>query len=191
MTKDVEIGQRRGPLPWRLLYWGGVAVLLSLPLIFRAPWTVSDFIFAGLMFGIVGGLFELTIRSSRNWSYRGGVAVVLVTSFLLIWINGAVGIIGNEDNPANLLFLAIVLAVVVGGFLARFRARGMALVTGAASLATAAIAAYALVAGLGAGEPPGAVQLTMLIGFFAGLWLVAAGLFRNAAGDEAKVIREA
>jgi hypothetical protein len=37
----------------------------------------------------------------------------------------SVGIVGSEHKPANLLFFAALLIGMVGGALARFRARGM------------------------------------------------------------------
>lgn len=172
----------------RVLLWGAVVALLALPAVAmqftsEVNWTASDFVFASVMFGGTGLLLELTVRSSPNWSYRGGVAVALAAAFLLIWVNGAVGIIGDEDNPVNGIYLAEILIALVGALLARFRAQGMALAMAAAGLAQAAIGFYALIAGLGANEPPGAFGVLMINGFFAALWLLSAGLFRNAARD--------
>ena len=36
-----------------------------------------------------------------------------MAAFLLIWINLAVGIIGSEDNPANLMYGAVLLLGLV------------------------------------------------------------------------------
>jgi hypothetical protein len=104
-------------------------------------------------------------------------------SLLLVWINGAVGIIGNEDNPANLMFIGIVAVALAGSVLARFEARGMALAMLVAFALTAAIAVAALALGWGAGDPPGAVGLAMLIGGFALMWGLSSALFAKAARD--------
>jgi hypothetical protein len=50
---------------------------------------------------------------------------------------------------------------------------------------TAAIAVAALVLGLGAGDPPGAVGLAVLIGGFAAMWGLSSALFAKAAHDAA------
>src|SRR3954454_16025342 len=71
---------------------------------------------------------------SRDWSYRGAALLALVGMFLTIWANLAVGIVGSEDNPANIGFFAALLVGIAGSAVARFRAKGMAL----AMLATTA-----------------------------------------------------
>jgi hypothetical protein len=188
MTGIARHDRGRGFGVLRILLWGAAAALLALPAVAmrftdEVNWTASDFVFAAVMFGGTGLLLELTVRSSPNWFYRGGVAVALAATFLLIWVNGAVGIIGDEDNPQNGIYLAEILIALAGALLARFRAQGMALAMAAAGLAQAAIGLYVLVAGLGAGEPPGPFGVLMINGFFAGLWLLSAGLFWNAARD--------
>ena len=41
-------------------------------------------------------------------------------------INLAVGVIGSEENPANLMFGGVLAVGIVGAVVARFRPRGMA-----------------------------------------------------------------
>ena len=55
------------------------------------------------------------------------MTVAALGAFFLVWVNGAVGIIGNEENQANLLFFGVLAVAVVGSLIARFRAKGMAL----------------------------------------------------------------
>jgi hypothetical protein len=166
--------------------WGMAAVLLLLPLVAmqftsEVNWTLSDFVFAGAMFGLVGGTYELAIRLSRNYAYRGGVAVALLAAFLLVWINLAVGIIGNEDNPANLIFFAVIAIALTGSIAARFDAIGMARAMTVTAVVQELIAVTVLFVGLGRTEPPGPVGLFALISFFAFLWIASAALFRKAA----------
>ena len=172
-------------VPWRLLGWGGAAALLLVPLVAmqftnEVNWTPADFAFAAAMLGLVGGTFELAVRRSGNGWYRLGVAVALGTAFLLVWINAAVGIIGDEGNPANLMFLGVIAIALAGSIVARFQPAGMAvamIVTAAAELLVGVIA---LILRLGANEPPFFPGMLILIGFFAAMWLVAALLFRKA-----------
>jgi len=168
-------------VPWRLLGWGAAGALLLLPLIAGAPWTLSDYIFAGAIFTIVGGTFELAARRNGNKWYRGGVAVALATAFLLVWINGAVGIIGSADNPANLMFIGVIAIAIAGAISARFEAPGMARAMVAAAAAQMLVGVIALTYGLGATEPPFFPGVPILIGSFALMWLLSAYLFRKAA----------
>lgn len=186
MASDADQIGRRGAMPWRLLGWGLAGGLLLLPLIAmqfttEVNWTAGDFIFAGAMFGIIGGTFELAVRASGNRAYRGGAAVALATAFLLVWINLAVGIIGNEDNPLNLIFFGVIAAAIVGSIVARFKADGMARAMAVAGFLQAAIGIGVFALDAGAAEPPGAIGLLLLIEFFALTWFISACLFRTAA----------
>jgi len=182
MAKVIERG--RGPNPWRVAGWSLAALLLLLPLIAmqftrEVKWAPFDFAFATVMIGGVGIAFELTVRATRNNAYRSAVATALAAAFLLIWINGAVGIIGDEDNPLNLLYIGVI-AIAFGGMAwARFRARDTSRAMMAAAIANAAVGVVAVVAGRN--DPPGIVGLIVLNGFFVLLFLCAARLFGIAA----------
>ena len=174
-------GAAWGGTSWRWIGRGTAAALLLVPLIARFPWTLSDYVFAAVLFALVGGGFELAVRASSSGAYRGGVAVALAASFLLIWLNAAVGIIGNEDNPANLMFFVVILIALAGAIVARFRADGMARAMAVAAIAQGLVAAIAFIGHLGAHEPPGPGGVVMLIGAFAAMWALSAWLFRRAA----------
>ena len=180
MASKVNGGE--GPrIPWRLIGWGTALGLLMIPWFAHFPWTPPDFIVASAMFAIVGGTFELAVRASGNWAYRAGAAAALATAFLLTWVNLAVGIIGNVDNPLNLMFFGVTAAALVGSIAVRFRADGMARAMSVAALIQAVIGLGVLLSGAGGNEPPGFVGLFILIEFFAGLWLLSAWFFRKAA----------
>lgn len=163
--------------PWRLIGWGGIAALMLTPAVAMqftdaVNWTVGDFVFAALMFGSVGLAVELTVRAHPAWTYRAGMGIALAASFLTIWINLAVGIVGNEGNPVNALFFLVPLVAVAGSLIGAFRARFMAV---AAALAAAAqIGVMLYIWATGQGFPIGVTA------FFGTLWLVAAALFRQA-----------
>jgi CDP-diglyceride synthetase len=185
MAKVIERG--RGPNPWRIAGWGIAALLLLLPLVamqftHEVNWTAFDFMFAAVMIGAVGIAFELTVRATRNNAYRGALAIALAAAFLLIWINGAVGIIGDEDNPLNLLYIGVIAIAFGGMAIARFRAKGAARAMTMAAIANAAVGILAVVAGRN--EPPGILGLIGLNGFFVLLFLGAARLFGIAADKQ-------
>lgn len=59
-------------------------------------------------------------------AYRIAAAVALGASFLQVWMNLAVGIVGREDNPVNLGFSLVVVTAAACAFTARLRADAMA-----------------------------------------------------------------
>lgn len=178
MANDVSTGGRRA-IPWRMIGWSIPALLLLLPLIAmqytnEVNWTAGDFIFAAILFGSVGLAFELIVRTSDSLAHRFGTGMAVIGALLTIWVNGAVGMIGSEDNPYNLLFLGVPLLALIGSVAARFRAAGMALAMVAAAAAQAALGTLGLSA-----DPRGG----MFSVAFAGLWLLAAASLWAAARE--------
>lgn len=171
---------------WRVAGWGAAVFLLLLPFAAmqftnEVNWDAFDFIFAGTMFAIVGGTIELTVRRTRDFAYRTGVVVALAAAFLLVWVTGAVGIIGSEDNPANLMYFGVLGIAVLGSAVSQFRANGMAFAMVAAGAAQAAIGVIALIRELGTDGAAWPMDVIGATGFFTALWLLAAGLFRRSA----------
>jgi len=177
-------GRGGGGGRWRYALWAVAALVLLVPLVAGAPWTTADYVFAGvLMFGALG-VYELAARLTGNTAYRTGAGMGLAAIFLLVWINGAVGI---TDGQADGLFFLLVPAVgFVGAVVARFRPRGMAFAMFAAALTVVSIAVFALVAGLvPAHNSP--LEILGLAGFFGLLFVGSALLFREAAREGASV----
>ncbi|MDQ4105871.1 MAG: hypothetical protein M3157_01680, partial [Actinomycetota bacterium] len=113
-------------------------------------------------------------------AYRAAVGVALAAALLLIWVNGAVGIIGSEDNDANLMYGGVLAVGFIGTIIARFRPHGMARTLFATALAQALVAVIALIFGLGLPwSPP--VEILGVNGFFVALFVGSAWLFREAA----------
>jgi hypothetical protein len=168
----------------RRLAWGGALFLILLPavaMLFTAEvnWGAEDFIVMGTLLAACAGIVDRATRITDNLFYLGGVVVAVGTSFLLIWVTLAVGIVG--DGPENLMFFGVILIAAGCAMAARFKARGMAWAMGAAALAQAATAAVTLVTRWGFDEPPGPTRMIIAILVFAMGWALAAGLFRSAA----------
>ncbi len=72
---------------------------------------------------------------TRN-ACRSAVGVALATAVILMWVNGAVGVIGSENNDANLMYFGVLAVGIIGAVIARFQPRGMALALFATALAT-------------------------------------------------------
>lgn len=117
--------------------------------------------------------------------YRIGAGVALAASFLQVWMNLAVGIVGSEDNPVNQGFYLVVAAAGACAFTARLEAAGMA----RAMLAVAALqallgTAIATAPSTLLADPKGPTGVLVLSGGFVALWLVAAALFGRSAASK-------
>jgi len=177
-------GGRRGN-PLRKAVWGTAGLLLLLPLVAmqftrEVDWNLADFIIIGAMLLAACAAYELAVWLSGNPFYRAGFGAAIVGAFLLVWVNLAVGAIGSEDDPANLMFAGVLAVGLVGALIARFRPRGMALTMLAVAAAQVLVALIAGIAGWGLPESR-PVQLVGITLFFLGPWLVSAWLFGMAA----------
>jgi hypothetical protein len=95
-----------------------------------------------------------------------------------------VGIIGQDGDPANRMYFAVVAVGIIGALLARLRARGMSRALFSMAIVQALIAAFAIIAGLGL-PWSGPAELLLLNGFFAVAFSISALLFRRAAAVHA------
>ena len=180
MTGRLETGGGGLSGPWRMAVWGGAALLMLVPAAAaqvsdEMAWGPGDFILAGAMLLAACGLAELAMRKTDNWAYRAGAGTAVAAAFLLFLAAGAVGILGSEDEPANLLFPGVIAVGLAGALLARFRpggmARAMAVTAGAQVLA--GIVGMVLV--------PDLRGFLLGTGLFSAMWLASAWLFATAA----------
>ncbi len=114
-------------------------------------------------------------------SYKFAVALALITAFILIWVNLAVGIIGSPDNNANLMFFAILLIGMLGAIKVRFQSIGMSYVMLLLSLSLILIAAIDMIFRLGFQGPIWPFDTIGASCLLALLWFGSALLFRRAA----------
>jgi predicted lysophospholipase L1 biosynthesis ABC-type transport system permease subunit len=120
-----------------------------------------------------------------NTAYRFAVGVALAAALLLVWINLAVGIIGEPNELANLMYIGVLAVGIIGAIVTRFRPHGMARALLATALAQALVAVLVLIIGLGSPwSPPGVLETLILNGFFAALFVGSALLFRYAAREQ-------
>lgn len=163
---------------WRIIGWGAAAALVLAPLVAmqftnEVDWDETDFIFAAVIFGIVGGLIELAVRKSANWYFRFGSMFAVLAGFMVIWSNLAVGMIGNEDNPINLCFGAVLLIAITGSIISRFVGGILHQAMFAAGSLQATIGIFAGILGI---DPRGGIFTIML----SAAWFISCLLFRCA-----------
>jgi hypothetical protein len=162
------------------------ALILSVPLVAmqvtdEVVWSRFDFVVAGTILVGTGLLLELAARTARNHSYRAAAVVAIAAAFLLVWLNLAVGIIGEPNEPANALYIGVLAVGVAGALLARFRPTGMARAALATALAQALVAVVALLAGKAQSPVSSVSEIVALNGMFVALFIASAWLFRHAA----------
>ncbi len=164
---------------WRIAGWGAAAALLALPAIAmqftgEVDWTPGDFIAAAILLIALGTGLEIAVRVSRGKAQLVGMFIAAFTGFFTMWSNGAVGIIGNEAEPVNLGFYALVFAAVFASLAVWFRPRAMQWIMGLVAIGQPAhgIAALWLM--------PGHAVEWGFLAVLAGLWGAAALCFRKA-----------
>ena len=102
------------------------AFILLIPLLAAPAWSLADFVVAGALIFGTGLSYVLVARKAGNIAYRAAVGVALAAAFILVWMNLAVGVIGTEDEPANLMYVGVLAVGIIGAIIARFRPHGMA-----------------------------------------------------------------
>jgi hypothetical protein len=161
------------------------AFLLLIPLVAmlisgEVNWSPGDFIIAWILLAGTGFIYKVLSIKAANNAYRTGVAVTVGTALFLVWSNLAVGLIGSEDNPANIMFFVVLAILFMGILVSRFNPHGMSLalfITAGAQLLAGIIA---LITRMGYPENPPMLILGVTA-FFVVLWAGAGLLFRYAA----------
>ena len=149
----------------------------------EVAWDFADFMIFGALLAGAGGAYELAMRVSGHRAYRAATAVALAAAFILIWVNLAVGIIGDEGNPANLMYVGVLAVGIIGASITRGQPRGMARTLSVMAFAQALVPVIALlflkIAPISG--PAGLIILVLNIGFII-LFVGSALLFRRASG---------
>lgn len=169
---------RRRLTGWRIAAWTGAGLVLMIPLVAMrftdgVRWTGFDFAVAAAMLAALVGAAELAVRLSDDWLYRAGVAVAAVAAFLLLWAQGAVGLVGSENDLFNLLFFLPLGVGAIGALVVRFRSRGLSLTLGG----MAALQAGTVAVGYAITRDTDAFLLCAWVV----AWALSAGLFGRAA----------
>ena len=117
-------------------------------------------------------------------SYRFATILALATAFILVWLIGAVGVIGVEGGPFDLMYFGVLAVGRIGAIAARLRPHGMARALFATAFAQALVAFVALIVGKHQSSVSSVPEILILNGFFIALFLGSARLFGNAARQE-------
>ena len=117
-------------------------------------------------------------------SYRFATILALGTAFILVWLIGAVGVIGVEGDPFDLMYFGVLAVGLIGAIAARLQPHGMARALFATAFAQALVTFVALIVGKHQSSVSSVPEILILNGFFIALFLGSARLFGNAARQE-------
>jgi hypothetical protein len=107
--------------------------------------------------------------------------VALGATLLLGWGVFAMGVIGAEGDPFDLLYVGVLAIGIMGAVIARLEPEGMTWALLAMALAQAVVTVVALIVGKQASPVSSVAEIVGLNGFFVALFIGAAWLFRRAA----------
>ena len=145
-------------------------------------WNPGSFVFAWVVIAGATLVYKLLATSpAATLAYRLGAGLAVLAGFLVFWFTAAVQIIG-EENPANILYLGVILIGLVGVGLARFKPSGLACAAFATAAATFLVPVIAIIF-WPADFSPGVAKVFLLNGCFALMFAGSGLLFRHAAGQ--------
>lgn len=159
------------------------ALILAIPLVAMqfttdVDWSIGDFIIMGsLIFG-TGTAYIVATRLINNLVFRIAIACALGTTFLMIWSNLAVGLIGSGQNAGNLMYIGVLVTGIIGVILSKFTSRGLERTMYAIAFALVVLTAIALSTGMQNYSGSSVSEIIGVNGFFALLYIVTGLLFR-------------
>jgi hypothetical protein len=145
-------------------------------------WSPADFVIMWLLIAGSIAAYKFVASKAPNFYYRVAAAIAVTTGLVLVWVNGAVGLIGSEDNPANTMYAGVIVLGLIGAALARLQPLGMARALFVTAVAQFLVPVIALVIW----RPdfsPGVMQVFALNFCFVLLFAGAALLFRHAGSE--------
>jgi hypothetical protein len=167
------------------------ALILLIPLIAMqfntgVDWSIADFIIMGMLIFGTGSAYVLVTRLVNNLVYRIAIAFSLGTTFLMIWANLAVGLIGSGPHAGNMMYLGVIAVGIIGTIFSRFTSTGLERTMYAMAFAVVLVAVIALMANMQNYPGSSVTEIIGVNGFFAMLFTVAGLLFRYVAIEQSQ-----
>lgn len=180
-----------------------VALLLLIPLALtirdgNVPnvgwnWSPSDFVFAFVVLFGASLVYELIAKKAKTTVYRLATIIAVLTGLALVWINAAVGIIGDSENPSHPMYLGVILIALIGVAISRLEPRGLMRAAFTTAFAQALVPVIMLVVWSPQthfwGEP-GVFGVFLLNTFFVTLWIVSGLLFRYESLKHRELVQQ-
>lgn len=150
----------------------------------EVDWSLSDFILAGILIMGTGSSYLLIRNRISHSLYRFAAGIALAASLFMVWSNLAVGLIGSENNPANLMYFGVLAIGILGTAISRLNAKGMSNTLYVMTASLLLIIVIALITGLQDGPYSSVLEIVLVNLFFMFPFALSAILFRHAANDE-------
>jgi hypothetical protein len=173
----------------------GTALVVSVPLVAQqftneVNWSVADFLVMGVLIFSTGLSYVLITRYVTNIVHKAAIVMALGSTFLMIWANLAVGLIGSGPNPGNLMYLGVIAVGFIGTFFSRFTPAGMERTMNAMALAIVLLAVIALSVNMQQYPGSSVAEIIGVNGFFAVLFGISGLLFRYVALGKSQSIEK-
>lgn len=152
-------------------------------------WPLAAYAGAWIVFALLGLGYTAMASMGDSVAYSAAIGLGAIGVFLLVWVTGAVGIIGSEENPANVMYIGVLVVGAFGIVLTRLDAMGMTGVMCTVAMTQMLVPTIALlfwntdiiIAGESFWGDTGAFSVFLLNAGFAAIWLGSALLFLLAA----------
>ena len=120
---------------------------------------------------------------TENANHKTALVLAIATALILFWVIGAVGVLGADGDPADLMYIGVLAVGVTGAIIVRFQPMGMARAMIATALAQTLVTVIALIIGKQDAPYMSVFEIVSLNGFFITLFLGSARLFQKSARE--------
>jgi hypothetical protein len=118
---------------------------------------------------------------SRNPAYMLAACLAVLACLMMAYVISALGLIADEGDRADMVYLMVFACGLVGATIARLRPQGMAITLFVMAFAQAAIGAIVFIIQLQAESLFTAFKVLALNGFFTAMFIASGWLFLRAA----------
>ena len=120
---------------------------------------------------------------TENANYKTALVLAIATVLILFWVISAVGVLGADGDPADLMYIGVLAVGVTGAIIVRFQPMGMARAMITMAFAQALVTVIALIIGKQDAPYMSVFEIVSLNGFFVTLFLGSARLFQKSARE--------
>lgn len=143
-------------------------------------WDALDYMVALALLGASAAAYWIATRPARSVWHHLAVMIGAGGALLLLWMQLAVGLVGDGDHPINQAMGLVLVVSAIGALLSRFRASGMrtTLLVAAGTQMVLGALGFILLPAMYFSD------IFLVTAFFSGLWTASAFLFHLACLKE-------
>ncbi|MEC9251244.1 MAG: hypothetical protein VX501_11385 [Pseudomonadota bacterium] len=143
-------------------------------------WDALDYMVALALLSASAAAYWIATRPARSVWHHLAVMIGAGGALLLLWMQLAVGLVGDGDHPINQAMGLVLVVSAIGALLSRFRASGMrtTLLVAAGTQMVLGALGFILLPAMYFSD------IFLVTAFFSGLWTASAFLFHLACLKE-------